>query len=100
MRIMVGGSVQAARLVDRVQPVYPEDAKNDHIEGTIALRVVIGTDGTVREVPLISGHPALAQSAIDAVQHRRYRPTLLNGNPVEILARIARMKPQRRRRRR
>jgi Gram-negative bacterial TonB protein C-terminal len=50
MRIKIGGNVQAPKMVDKVQPIYPPRAKQDHIEGTVALNVVIGTDGTVRQV--------------------------------------------------
>jgi|SRR5271165_297630 len=84
MRISVGGNVQAAKIVGKVQPVYPEEARHDHIEGTVSLHVVIGKDGTVQQAALVSGHPALAQSAIDAVKQWRYQPTLLNGSPVEV----------------
>jgi hypothetical protein len=55
MRIKIGGNVQRAKLIDKVQPVYPPRAKQGHIEGTVALSVVIGTDGTVGDISLISG---------------------------------------------
>ncbi|HSY33196.1 MAG TPA: energy transducer TonB [Verrucomicrobiae bacterium] len=87
-RIKIGGNVQVARLVNKVQPVYPPRAKQDHIEGTVALSVVIGTDGTVGEISLISGPPDLVPAAIDAVKQWRYQPTFLNGNPVEVATRI------------
>jgi TonB family protein len=88
MRIKMSGNVQVARLVNKVQPVYPPRARQDHIEGTVALSVVIGTDGTVGEISPISGPPALVPSAIDAVKQWRYQPTFLNGNPVEVATRI------------
>jgi len=88
MRIKMSGNVQVARLVNRVQPVYPPRAKQDHIEGTVALSLVIGTDGTVGEISPISGPSALVPSAIDAVKQWRYQPTFLNGNPVEVATRI------------
>jgi TonB family protein len=88
MRIKIGGNVQAAKLVDKVQPIYPLGAKQDHIQGNVALSVVIGTDGTVGDISLISGPPELAQSAIDAVKQWRYQPTTLNGNPVEVATRV------------
>jgi protein TonB len=88
MRIKIGGNVQAAKLVDKVQPIYPPGAKQDHIQGTVALSVVIGTDGTVGDVSLISGPRELVQSAIDAVKQWRYLPTTLNGNPVEVATRV------------
>jgi TonB family protein len=88
MRIKMSGNVQVARLVNKVQPVYPPRAKQDHIEGTVTLNVVIGTDGTVGEISPISGPPDLVPSAIDAVKRWRYQPTLLNGSPVEVVTRI------------
>jgi TonB family protein len=88
MRIKMSGNVQVARLVNKVQPVYPPRAKQDHTEGTVTLSVVIGTDGTVGEISPISGPPDLVPSAIDAVKQWRYQPTLLNGSPVEVATRI------------
>lgn len=88
MRIKMSGNVQVARLINRVQPVYPPRAKQDHIEGTVALSVVIRTDGTVGEISPISGPPDLVPSAIDAVKQWRYQPTFLNGSPVEVATRI------------
>jgi len=88
MRIKMSGNVQVARLVNKVPPVYPPRAKQDHLEGTVALSVVIGTDGTVGEISPISGPPALVPSAIDAVKQWRYQPTFLNGNPVEVATRV------------
>lgn len=88
MRIKMSGNVQVARLVNKVQPVYPPRAKQDHIEGTVTLSVVIGTDGTVGAIFPISGPPDLVPSAIDAVKQWRYQPTFLNGNPVEVDTRV------------
>ncbi|HMD42173.1 MAG TPA: energy transducer TonB [Candidatus Acidoferrum sp.] len=83
-RIMVGGNVQAAHLVNRVQPSYPPLARQTRISGTVKLHAIIGKDGTVRELQVVSGHPLLVQSALDAVRQWRYQPTLLNGDPVEV----------------
>jgi len=88
MRIKIGGNVQVARLVNKVQPVYPQSAKHDRIQGTVALHVVLGTDGLVAEVSVIGGPPDLVPAAIDAVKQWRYQPTLLNGNPVEVDTRV------------
>jgi TonB family protein len=82
--LRVGGNVQAARIINRVHPVYPEEARNEGITGTVRLHVVLATDGTVKQVELVSGHPLLAQAAIDAVRQWRYQQTFLNGEPVEI----------------
>jgi TonB family protein len=84
MRVAIGGNVLAAKIVHKVQPVYPDQARADHVEGTVALHVVVGGDGAVQEASVISGPPALAQAAIDAVKQWRYQPTTLNQKPVEV----------------
>lgn len=83
-RIRVGGAVQAANLLTRVQPVYPPLARQTRVSGTVRLRVTIGKDGAVQQLEVLSGHPLLVQSAMDAVKQWRYKPTLLNGAPVEV----------------
>ena len=83
-RTRVGGAVQAAKLVNRVQPVYPPLARQTRISGTVRLHAIIGKDGTVQQLQVESGHPLLVQSALDAVKQWRYQPTLLNGEPVEV----------------
>jgi protein TonB len=84
MRIAIGGNVQAARLINRVQPVYPEEASKEKISGTVKLHVVIAKDGKIQQIQVVSGHPLLVQSAIDAVRQWQYQPTLLNGQSVEV----------------
>jgi periplasmic protein TonB len=83
-RTRVGGAVQAAKLVNRVQPVYPPLARQTRISGTVKLHAIIGKSGTVEQLQVVSGHPLLVQSALDAVKQWRYQPTLLNGEPVEV----------------
>jgi protein TonB len=83
-RVMVGGNVQAARLVNKVQPLYPPLARQTRISGTVKLHAIIGKDGSVQQLVMVSGHPLLVQSALDAVRQWRYQPTLLNGEPVEV----------------
>jgi protein TonB len=73
-----------ASLIRRVQPLYPGVAKTAHISGTVRLRAIITTDGTVRQLEVLSGNPILAQSAIAAVREWRYQPTRLDGNDVEV----------------
>jgi TonB family protein len=85
MRVSIGGNVQRARLVKEVAPEYPAEALANKITGTVSLKVVIGTDGKVLEIQVVSGHPLLAQAALNAVRQWVYQPTLLNGNPVEVL---------------
>jgi len=83
-RIVVGGNVQRARLVHQPKPIYPPLAKQARIQGTVRLQATISRDGTIQELQVISGHPLLVQSALDAVRQWRYQPTLLNGVPVEV----------------
>ena len=83
-RVTVGGNVQAARLVNRVQPLYPPLARQTRISGTVKLHAIIGKNGAVEQLQVVSGHPLLVQSALDAVRQWRYQPTLLNGDPVEV----------------
>jgi periplasmic protein TonB len=82
-------SLDPGRLLHIVQPVYPAIAKTVHIEGTVELSAVIGSDGHVRELSVISGHPLLRKAALDAVRQWIYRPPVLNGDTVEIVAPIA-----------
>jgi protein TonB len=83
-RIRQGGNITAKMLKYKVQPEYPQEAIEERIEGTVRLHAVIGRDGSVAQLELVSGHPALASSAMDAVRQWKYRPTLLNGEPVEV----------------
>ncbi|MGE5648241.1 MAG: energy transducer TonB [Acidobacteriota bacterium] len=87
-RIRVGGNVQQAKLLRRPMPVYPPLAKQARIQGTVKFTAVIGTDGTIRNLQLISGHPLLVPAAQDAVKQWAYQPTLLNGEPVEVITQI------------
>jgi TonB family protein len=84
-RIRVGGNVQAANIIQKVNPVYPAEAKANRVQGTVRFTVIISKDGTVKSVTLVSGDPVLAQAAKDAVQKWVYKPTLLNGDPVEVM---------------
>jgi len=83
-RIRVGGNVQAANLINQVRPVYPPLAKQARISGTVELSAIIGKDGRVQDLKVVRGHPLLVQSALDAVKNWIYKPTLLNGEPVEV----------------
>jgi periplasmic protein TonB len=87
-RTRVSARIAEANLVYDVAPKYPPDAGRERIEGTVVLMAVIGKDGTVRDVRVESGLPVLAQAAIEAVKQWRYRPYLLNGEPVEIDSQI------------
>jgi TonB family protein len=83
-RVLLGGNVQAARLVKRVQPMYPTIARQEYLSGTVKLHAVIGTDGSVQSLRVLSGRCSLARASVDAVRQWRYQPTLLNGTPVEV----------------
>jgi len=83
-RISVGGSVQQAMLVRRVEPIYPALARQIRLSGQVRLHAVIAVDGTIASLEVMDGNPLLVRSALDAVGQWRYRPTLLNGSPVEV----------------
>ena len=87
-RVRTGGEVQAALLVFGPRPVYPPLAKQARIAGTVHLAAVIGADGRILNLRAMDGHPLLVGAAIAAVKQWVYRPTLLNGNPVEVITEI------------
>jgi protein TonB len=87
-KIRVGGNAQSANLVQKVQPIYPPEAKANRIQGVVSFTVTIGKDGRVQNMTLVSGDPILAQAAKDAVQQWVYKPTLLNGDPVEVTTQV------------
>ena len=76
--------LEPAMLLQRVEPVYPPLARQIHREGQVELHALIATDGTIQSLQVVSGDPLFLQSALDAVRQWRYRPTILNGQPVEI----------------
>jgi len=71
-------------LVFRVQPVYPALARQARIQGAVELRAIISKTGTIENLTVVNGHPMLVRSAIEAVRQWRYRPYMLNGEPVEV----------------
>jgi TonB family protein len=87
-RIRVGGNVQAANLIRKVIPVYPTEAKKAGVQGTVRFQMILGTDGTVQHLQVVSGDPLLVDAARDAVQQWVYKPTLLNGQPVEVVTTV------------
>ena len=87
-RIRVGGNVQAANLIRKITPVYPPLAKQARVQGTVRFSAIIGKDGTIQNLQLVSGHPLLVPAATDAVKQWVYKPTLLNGEPVEVITQI------------
>ncbi|MGA2592026.1 MAG: energy transducer TonB [Bryobacteraceae bacterium] len=87
-RIRVGGNVQAAKLIRQPRPIYPPLAKQARISGHVILNAVIGKDGTIQNLSMASGHPLLVPAAMEAVKQWVYQPTLLNGEPVEVVTQI------------
>jgi TonB family protein len=85
-RVSIGGTVQAAKIITKVQPVYPESARSAGISGTVVLHAVIGMDGKPLSLRVKNSQidPDLARSAVEAVSQWRYTPTLLNGEPIEV----------------
>jgi protein TonB len=80
--------VQEAMLIHRVTPVYPLTAIKTRVSGVVRLAAVIGADGRIRELQVLGGHPFLVQAAVNAVREWVYRPTMLNGSPVEVMTDI------------
>ena len=87
-RIRVGGGVAAQNLISQTAPVYPPEAKQARIQGVVRMSATIDQQGRIASLELISGHPLLAPAALDAVRTWIYRPTLLNGQPVEVSTEI------------
>lgn len=83
-RLSVDSNVQLGKIVERVEPVYPPLARQTRIQGTVRLHAIVGTDGQVEQLEVISGHPLLIQAAMDAVRKWRYSPTTWNGQLVEV----------------
>jgi len=83
-RVRVSQGVSEGLLVHQVRPVYPPLARAARIQGAVVLQAVIGKDGAIQNLRLISGHPMLAPAAIDAVKQWKYKPYFLNGEPVEV----------------
>jgi TonB family protein len=78
-----GAKLEMAQLVSRVEPVYPQDAQQQRIEGTVKLHAIIGRDGSIHAIDHVSGPPLLVPAAATAVRQWRYRPTSLDGRPLE-----------------
>ena len=87
-RMRIASRVAEANLIHDVAPQYPSEAGRARIEGTVVLMALIGKDGSVHDVQVESGLPILAQAAIDAVRQWRYRPYVIDGEPVEVDSRI------------
>jgi len=87
-QIRVSCGVIAAKLIYQPKPEYPELARLTRTEGAVVFEAVIGRDGAIEELKVLNGHPLLVKAAFEAVRQWRYQPTLLNGEPVEVLTEI------------
>jgi TonB family protein len=87
-RVRVSQIVSQGLLVHKVNPVYPPEARHARVQGTVVMRAVIGSDGRLKELHTLTGDATLAKAATDAVQQWRYRPYVLNGEPVEVETQI------------
>jgi len=83
-RVRVSGGVVEGNLIHKVVPPYPALAKTARIQGQVVLHAIISKQGNVENLNVMSGHPMLVQSALDAVKQWKYRPYILNGEPVEV----------------
>lgn len=83
-RIRISQGVTKGMLVHQVQPEYPTIAKSARISGEVVLKAIVSKEGEIQDLQLVSGHPMLVKAAIEAVKQWRYRPYLLNGQPVEV----------------
>ena len=86
--IRVGANVQQANLLRQVTPEYPQEARESGIQGTVRFTATISPEGDIQALQLESGHPLLVTNAMNAVKQWRYKPTLLNGNPVTVMTTI------------
>ena len=83
-RIRISAGVTKGLLIQRVEPVYPPLAKTARVQGDVVLSAIIDSNGLIKNLQLVSGHPMLVPAAISAVRQWRYKPYLLNGQPVEV----------------
>jgi periplasmic protein TonB len=82
--VKIGGNVMQAKIINQVQPQYPQIARMAHVSGTVVLHAIIAENGTIQELTYLSGPALLRQAAMDAVRQWRYQPTQLNGQPVKV----------------
>ena len=83
-RVRISQGVTQGLCIKKVEPTYPKIAQAAHVSGAVILKAIIGKDGLIHELQLVSGHPLLVGSAMDAVKQWRYHPYLLSGEPVEV----------------
>jgi protein TonB len=85
----VGAEVMESRLIHKIEPIYPEAARQANVQGVVILEAVIGTDGTVVDLRAISGPDELTAAALDAVKWWRFQPYMLSGRAVQVKTRLA-----------
>ena len=85
---MIGGKVQEAKLIRKVEPIYPEIARRARISGLVVLEVTIDEEGNVTGWKIQRGHPVLVEAAVQAVKQWKYSPTLLNGEPLQVVSTV------------
>jgi protein TonB len=83
-RVRVSSGVASGNLINKVQPLYPPIARTNRIAGQVVLHALISKSGNIENLQVVSGHPMLTQSALEAVRQWKYKPYLLNGEPVEV----------------
>ena len=86
--VFVPSKVADEYLIERVEPDYPESAREQHIQGPVVLAAMVGKDGAVEKLSTMSGDPQLAAAATDAVRQWRFKPFLRNGSPEEFQTQI------------
>ena len=87
-RVRVSQGVVSGLAISQPKPLYPQMARMARVQGAVVLQAVISKSGAIENLRVVSGHPMLQQSALDAVRQWRYRPYLLNGEPVEVETQI------------
>jgi protein TonB len=87
-QVQISQQVSQGLLLHRVQPIYPDVARRNHIQGTVVLQAVINKNGRISNLKAISGPQELTAAAIGAVEQWRYRPYLLQGEPIEVQTEI------------
>jgi protein TonB len=80
----ISGGVIAGTILEKTQPIYPPIAKAAHVQGSVVLHAIIGKNGTIQNLTVISGPAMLQSAALDAVKQWRYKPYVLNGDPTEV----------------
>jgi periplasmic protein TonB len=86
--LVISGGVTEGLLIHKITPAYPPLARQIRVQGPVVMRAIIGRNGTIQDLQVLSGHPMLTKAAVDAVQQWRYRPYLLNNEPVEVETQI------------